>query len=111
MGTGLAPRYRHLRHERHPRGLDRPTTTHPFVRRSPWCPCMNDIADLPLVGRTLAFQDVVSRLPSLAGADHVVLIPGVTGAGKEPVPGALPRVRPRPGRPFVGGPSGTPGEK
>src|SRR2546423_8513098 len=101
MGTSLAPRYRHLRHERHPRGLDRPTTTHPCVRRSPWCRCMNDIAALPLVGRTLAFQDVVSRLPSLAGADHVVLITGETGTGKELVARAIHRLSARAARPFV----------
>ena len=62
---------------------------------------MNDIADLPLVGRTLAFQDVVSRLPSLAGADHVVLITGETGTGKELVARAIHRLSARAARPFV----------
>jgi DNA-binding NtrC family response regulator len=50
---------------------------------------MNDIPDLPLVGRALAFQDVVARLPNLAGADHVVLITGETGTGKKLVARAL----------------------
>src|SRR2546421_7418433 len=100
MGTGLAPRYRHLRRERHPRGLDRPTTTHPCVRRSPWCPCMNYIADLPLVGRTLAFQDVVSRLPSLAGPAHGLVITGGSRAGKDLIARAIPRPSCRATRPF-----------
>ena len=62
---------------------------------------MNDIADLPLVGRALAFQDVVSRLPNLAGADHVVLITGETGTGKELVARAIHRLSARAARPFV----------
>ena len=62
---------------------------------------MNDIADLPLVGRALAFQDVVSRLPSVAGADHVVLITGETGTGKELVARAIHRLSARAARPFV----------
>jgi hypothetical protein len=34
---------------------------------------MNDIPDLPLVGRAVAFQEVVSRLPNLAGAARSVM--------------------------------------
>jgi DNA-binding NtrC family response regulator len=62
---------------------------------------MNEIPDLPLVGRALAFQDVVSRLPNLAGADHVVLITGETGTGKELVARAIHRLSARAARPFV----------
>jgi two-component system response regulator GlrR len=62
---------------------------------------MNDIPDLPLVGRALAFQEVVSRLPNLAGADHVVLITGETGTGKELVARAIHRLSARAAGPFV----------
>jgi len=62
---------------------------------------MNDIPDLPLVGRALAFQDVVSRLPNVAGVDHVVLITGETGTGKELIARAIHRLSARAARPFV----------
>src|SRR5262245_37727965 len=54
-----------------------------------------------LVGTAPAFEDVVSRLPSLAEAEGAVLISGETGTGKELVARAIHALSPRRSCAFV----------
>jgi transcriptional regulator with GAF, ATPase, and Fis domain len=55
-----------------------------------------------LIGEAPAFEDVASRLPTLAKADGTVLITGETGTGKELVARAIHQLSPaRASLPFV----------
>jgi two-component system, NtrC family, response regulator GlrR len=54
-----------------------------------------------LIGKAPAFEDVASRLPTLAKADGTVLITGETGTGKELVARAIHQLSPRASLPFV----------
>jgi DNA-binding NtrC family response regulator len=54
-----------------------------------------------LIGKAPAFEHVMSRLPTLAHTDGVVLITGETGTGKELVARAIHQLGPRASRPFV----------
>ena len=58
-------------------------------------------ADLPLIGRSAAMQDVYRMIARVVATDLTVLILGESGTGKELVARALHDLGPRKARPFV----------
>jgi two-component system, NtrC family, nitrogen regulation response regulator GlnG len=60
-----------------------------------------DDADLPLLGRSAAMQDVYRMMARVIGTDLTVLVLGESGTGKELVARALHDLGPRKAAPFV----------
>ncbi len=60
-----------------------------------------DDADLPLIGRSAAMQDVYRMIARVVATDLTVLVLGESGTGKELVARALHDLGPRKARPFV----------
>jgi len=59
------------------------------------------LADLPLVGKSPCFLQVIDKIPALARVDQTVLISGETGSGKEVVARAIHDQSPRQSKPFI----------
>ena len=59
------------------------------------------LTDLPLVGKSPCFLQVIDKIPALARVDQTVLISGETGAGKEVVARAIHLHSPRQDKPFI----------
>ena len=64
-------------------------------------PMPSEDADLPLIGRSAAMQDVYRMIARVVATDLTVLILGESGTGKELVARALHDLGPRKARPFV----------
>ncbi|UCC49476.1 MAG: sigma-54-dependent Fis family transcriptional regulator [Gemmatimonadota bacterium] len=58
-------------------------------------------AEIGIVGKTEALQEVVERIAQIAAVGSTVLITGESGTGKELVARGLHRLSPRRGRPFI----------
>ena len=64
-------------------------------------PLLRKLADLPLVGASPCFKQVLDKIPALARVHQTVLISGETGSGKEVIARAIHYQSPRQGKPFI----------